>query len=49
MNKPFAITMSTAWAYTDLPLELQKLDVYSYAHTINKEEEYNILIKNYQK
>lgn len=43
-NDPFAITMNTYWAYTDLPSELSKLGIYTYAHTINTEEEYKTLI-----
>ena len=40
---PFAITMSTSWAYTDLPVILSRLGVYTYAHTINDVNEYNYL------
>lgn len=45
-NNPFAITMNTSWANTDLPMELSKLNVYTYAHTINTEDEFEILKTN---
>lgn len=32
---PFAITMNTTWAYSDLPGRLAKQSIYTYAHTIN--------------
>ena len=42
-NNPFAITMNTYWAYTNLPAELAKLDIYTYAHTINTVQEFETL------
>lgn len=45
-EKPFAITMSTSWAYTDLPLYLERLGVYTYCHTINDKSEYDFLKLN---
>ncbi|MCQ2976768.1 MAG: amidohydrolase [archaeon] len=45
-NKPFAITMSTSWAYSDLPVQLSKIGVYTYTHTINDFKEYDYLKGN---
>lgn len=45
-NKPFAITMPQHLAYTDLPIELSKIGIYTYTHTINSIEQYNDLLNN---
>ena len=45
-NKPFAITMPQSLAYSSLPLELSKLGIYTYTHTINDINEYTTLINN---
>lgn len=42
---PYAITMSTEWAKTKLPAELEKLGVYTYVHTINDKKQYEDLKK----
>lgn len=45
-NYPFAITMNTSWAYSTLPVELSKIGVYTYTHTINDWKEFDYLKKN---